>query len=72
MKLGAALASFLESIDPKRLPLHGGDATTVIVTMSLEQLTKPSRLTASRSSRTPSPPPKPDASPTTPRSSPPS
>jgi hypothetical protein len=37
-RLGAAFAAFLEAIDPKRLPLHGGDATTVIVTVGLDQL----------------------------------
>jgi hypothetical protein len=35
---GLALSAFLDSIDPKRLPLHGGDATTVFVTVSLDQL----------------------------------
>jgi hypothetical protein len=33
MKLGSAFVSFLEHVDPKRLPLHGGDATTVMVTI---------------------------------------
>ncbi|MFC6343898.1 DUF222 domain-containing protein, partial [Nocardioides hankookensis] len=28
----------LESVDPDRLPLHGGDATTVLVTVDLETL----------------------------------
>lgn len=37
-RLGAAFAAFLEAIDPQRLPLHGGDATTVIVTVGLDQL----------------------------------
>ncbi len=37
-RLGAAFASFLESVDPDRLPLHGGDATTVLVTVDLEVL----------------------------------
>lgn len=37
-RLGAAFGSFLETIDPSRLPLHGGDATTVVVTVSLETL----------------------------------
>ena len=31
-------ASFLEAIDPARLPLHGGDATTVVVTIPLASL----------------------------------
>ncbi|MCX6399898.1 MAG: DUF222 domain-containing protein [Propionibacteriales bacterium] len=33
-----ALAALLEALDPDNLPEHGGDATTVIVTMTLEQL----------------------------------
>jgi hypothetical protein len=33
-----ALGAFLETADPRRLPLHGGDATTVFVTVSLERL----------------------------------
>jgi hypothetical protein len=37
-RLGAAFAAFLEAIDPKRLPIHGGDATTIIVTVGLDQL----------------------------------
>ncbi|WP_343907577.1 HNH endonuclease signature motif containing protein, partial [Nocardioides aquiterrae] len=37
-RLGAAFAAFLEAIDPQRLPLHGGDATTVIITVGLDQL----------------------------------
>jgi hypothetical protein len=32
-KLGHAFAAFLEAADPARMPLHGGDATTVIVTI---------------------------------------
>lgn len=35
---GLAFVSLLEAMDPKRLPIHGGDATTVIVTIDLEQL----------------------------------
>jgi len=38
MKLGSAFVSFLEHVDPKRLPLHGGDATTVMVTIDLATL----------------------------------
>jgi len=34
-RLGAAFASFLEAVDPVRLPLHGGDATTLLVTVDL-------------------------------------
>lgn len=37
-RLGAAFASFLEDVDPRRLPIHGGDATTVVVTIDLEVL----------------------------------
>ena len=38
MRFGSAFVSFLEHIDPKRLPLHGGDATTVMVTIELDTL----------------------------------
>lgn len=34
----AALAALLELLDPDGLPEHGGDATTILVTMTLEQL----------------------------------
>ncbi len=37
-RLGDALGAFLETVDPHRLPLHGGDATTVIVTIDLDTL----------------------------------
>ena len=37
-KLGQAFCTLLETLDPKRLPLHGGDATTVIVTIPFESL----------------------------------
>lgn len=37
-RLGAAFGSFLEGVDPARLPLHGGDATSVIVTVDLTTL----------------------------------
>lgn len=37
-KVGDAFVSFLEAVDPKRLPVHGGDAATLTVTMSLESL----------------------------------
>lgn len=33
-----AFAQLLEAFDPQRLPLHGGDATTIVVTMTLDQL----------------------------------
>ncbi len=37
-RLGQAFVQFLETIDPTRLPVHGGDATTVIVTIPLASL----------------------------------
>ena len=37
-RLGEAFCQFLETTDPARLPIHGGDATTVIVTMPLDAL----------------------------------
>lgn len=37
-RLGQAFCCFLEAADPKRLPLHGGDATTVVVTIDLAAL----------------------------------
>ena len=37
-RLGQAFAQFLEALDPTRLPLHGGDATTVVVTIPLDAL----------------------------------
>lgn len=37
-RLGQAFCQLLETLDPHRLPLHGGDATTLIVTLSLDQL----------------------------------
>jgi len=39
-KRGQAFCALLEAIDPKRLPAHGGDATTLIVTVTLDQLRK--------------------------------
>lgn len=39
-RLGQAFCAFLEAADPKRMPLHGGDATTVLVTISLDELRK--------------------------------
>jgi hypothetical protein len=35
---GEAMCALLEHLDPKKLPAHGGDATTVMVTMTLDQL----------------------------------
>lgn len=37
-RLGQAFGAFLEASDPARMPLHGGDATTVLVTIDLESL----------------------------------
>lgn len=36
--MARAFGDFLERVDPARLPDHGGDATTVIVTITLDQL----------------------------------
>lgn len=36
--LGEAFCAFLEAADPARMPLHGGNATKVIVTVSLADL----------------------------------
>ncbi|WP_127480377.1 HNH endonuclease signature motif containing protein [Nocardioides pantholopis] len=38
-RMGQAFCSLLEVLDPARLPLHGGDATTMMITMDLEALT---------------------------------
>lgn len=37
-RLGEAFCQLIESLDPKRLPVHGGDATTVVVTIPFETL----------------------------------
>lgn len=37
-RLGEAFCQLLEAVDPHRLPLHAGDATTVIVTVDLDSL----------------------------------
>lgn len=37
-RLGPAFCQLLETLDPQRLPIHGGDATTVIVTIDIDQL----------------------------------
>ena len=37
-KLGQAFCTLLEAINPARLPIHGGDATTLIITISLDAL----------------------------------
>lgn len=36
--MGEAFAAFLEAADPGRMPIHGGDATQVIVTIDWEKL----------------------------------
>ncbi|MGN0063278.1 MAG: DUF222 domain-containing protein [Nocardioides sp.] len=33
-----AFCQLLETLDPRRLPLHGGDATTLVVTLSIDAL----------------------------------
>ncbi len=38
MRLGHAFCALLEGLDPRRLPLHGGSATTLVVTMELDAL----------------------------------
>ena len=35
---GQAFCALLEHLDPAKLPIHGGEATTVMVTMTLDQL----------------------------------
>jgi len=37
-RMGQAFVQLLESLDPARLPLHGGDATTLVVTIDLDAL----------------------------------
>ncbi|GAB2971805.1 HNH endonuclease signature motif containing protein [Nocardioides montaniterrae] len=37
-RLGEAFCALLEHLDPKKLPDHGGDATTAMVTISLDDL----------------------------------
>ena len=37
-RLAEAFVAFLENADPDRMPLHGGDATTVLVTIDLTTL----------------------------------
>ncbi len=37
-RMGQAFVQLLESLDPTRLPVHGGDATTVVVTIDLASL----------------------------------
>ena len=40
-RLGEAFCQLLENLDPKRLPVHGGDATTMIVTIPFETPDRP-------------------------------
>ncbi len=37
-RLAMAFAQFLETLDPNRMPIHGGEATNIIVTIGLDQL----------------------------------
>lgn len=37
-RLGEAFCQLVETLDPQRLPVHGGDATTVIITVPFEFL----------------------------------
>ena len=37
-RLGQAFCQLLEAVDPMRLPLHGGDATTIVVTIPFSSL----------------------------------
>lgn len=37
-RMGQAFVQLLETLDPTRLPVHGGDATTLIVTITLDAL----------------------------------
>jgi hypothetical protein len=37
-RTGQAFRQLLETLDPTRLPVHGGDATTLVVTLSLDAL----------------------------------
>lgn len=37
-RLGEAFCQLLEALDPQRLPVHGGDATTMIITIPFEDL----------------------------------
>lgn len=39
-RLAMAFAQLLETLDPNRMPIHGGDATNVIVTIPLQALRK--------------------------------
>lgn len=39
-RLGEAFNTLIETLDPKKLPIHGGNATTVMVTIPLSELVK--------------------------------
>lgn len=39
-RMGAAFATLVEALDPERLPLQGGNATTIMVTIALADLRK--------------------------------
>ena len=64
-KRGQAFCALMEAVDPSRLPAHGGDATTLIVTVSVDQLRRElgtaelgpaDKLTAGRYAGSPAPP----------------
>lgn len=38
-RMGEAFCQLLENLDPQRLPVHGGDATTMVITIPFEKLT---------------------------------
>lgn len=65
-QLAEAFGQLMEALDPSRLPIHGGDATNVTVTISFEDLLKdlgwrPSTTVSRVTGSTPSPQAKPDA-----------
>jgi hypothetical protein len=39
-RLGQAFCAFLETVDPQRLPVHGGNATQIVVTIDYDALCK--------------------------------
>jgi hypothetical protein len=39
-RLGQAFCAFLEAVDPKRLPVHGGNATQLVITIDFGSLCK--------------------------------
>ena len=71
VRLGQAFCALLEAVDPDRLPLHGGTATTVVVTIPYDG--SPPRWVSAPSATAPAPPPARSAGwPAPPASSPPS